>query len=337
MVINYQALSTTLRNKHHAVFILIGQEHYLLNDAALQIKNYYQQQGEWDSKILHINQSTDWQVVLAEANSYSLFAEQVLLDVRFDKKTIDAAGKKILKEYIVAINQRCLIILRAPQVSARDMQTLSTQNQVLLIQISPLPQEALLKWIHSQFQANAIRFDKEVPTLIHQHTQGNMLACAQAIERIQLVHNRDEILNVETVLEQLSDQCEFQLYELADACLAGKAEKAIHLLRQANQQRAEPTLILWLLTQEIRQLNLLLHLVNSGLGLSAACTQLKIWSSKVKLYQMALTRFSLSSLQKGLQRCGSIDEQIKTNAGNQIWQSLEQLSLFICTSIEFDI
>ncbi len=47
-----------------------------------------------------------------------------------------------------------------------------------------------------------------------------MLACAQAIEKLALVCEEDIQLSIEDVKAQLIDQCEFQLYELADACLS---------------------------------------------------------------------------------------------------------------------
>jgi DNA polymerase-3 subunit delta len=330
MIIYYQALSATLQKKNHAIYILSGQEHYLLQDAASQIKAHHRQQGEWDEKILPVQQANDWSLFLDEANSYSLFADQVLLDVRYDKKTMDATGKVALKQYAQDVNNRCIVILRAPLLSAKALSWLTTQDTVLLIQLFPLNTEALQQWIHTQLKARGLQYTAEVPSLIQQHTQGNMLACAQAIERLALVHSNDQVINASAALEQLSDQCDYQLYELADACLLGNATKAIHLLRQAYQQRTEPTLILWLLTQEIRQLSLLLHFATKAQEIPAACTSLKIWPSRIKLYQAAFKRFTKNQLYTALQQCRVLDERIKSNANTTVWNDIEQLSLFLC-------
>jgi len=327
MLIKYQALASNLKNKLHAVYVLIGQEHYLLNDAVYSIKKAWKQQGDSDDKTLHLNTSTDWAMLLEEANSYSLFSELVLLDARFDKKTIDSAGKGVLTQYIEHINTRCLIVLRAPNLQARQLQWLSNHQQVLIVQAAPLTAAALKSWIISQLQTRSIRHEPEVPALIHQYAEGNMLACAQVIERLALISSPQLTLSTSDVMDQLIDQCDYQLYELADACLAANSEKAIHLLRQACLNRTEPTLILWLFTQEIRLLIQLSHKLKQLVAFNTACSQLKIWPQRAKLYQMSLARMPLARLYQLLHRSKELDEKIKSSQNHHIWDLFEQLVL----------
>ncbi len=117
MLIKYQVLSSSLQKKLHACYVLIGNDPYLLNDAAIQIKQTFLKRGECSQTILDINQPTDWASLIAEANSYSLFSEYVFLDGRFEKKTIDTTGKALLQDYLANTNDRCLILLRAPQLT----------------------------------------------------------------------------------------------------------------------------------------------------------------------------------------------------------------------------
>ena len=73
--------------------------------------------------------------------------------------------------------------------------------------------------------------------LIYQYTQGNMLACAQVIDKIALSHPPNSQINIEQVQEQLSNQCEHSPFELIDACLLGQADKSIQILRQAANNK----------------------------------------------------------------------------------------------------
>ena len=330
MIIKYQALIPHLQRNIKAVYVLVGHDHYLRNDAALNIKKNWRQRGETDEKIVHINMPADWRLLLEEANSYSLFSELVLLDIRFDKKTIDSLGKDILNQYLQNINPRCLIILQASTVPAKQLQWLTSNEHVVLVQVDPLSNAALQSWIAMQLTSRSIHYAAQVPTLIHQYTQNNMLACSQVIEKLALIHDATSELTVEDVNEQLIDQCEFQLYELADACLAANAVRAIHLLRQAVSNSIEPTLILWLLTQEIRQLIQLSHLMKQGTSFSNACAELRIWSNRAKLYQSTLTRVSLTQLYQLLQDSKRLDERIKTSQSHQIWHAFETLALSLC-------
>lgn len=330
MLIKYHGLIPLLHKKMHAMYVLTGTDHYLLNDAAFNIKKTWRQRGETDEKILNLYTAADWAMLKEEANSYSLFAEQVLIDARFEKKSIDVASKGILVQYLNNINPHCLIILHANAVPAKSLQWLSNNEQVVLIQVTPLTGSALQQWIITQLQQRSIFFDPKVPALILQYTQGNLLACAQIIEKLSLINDKQNPLLLEDVETQLVDQCEYQLYELAEACLNANAEKALHLLRLSCSNRTEPTLILWLLTQEVRLLIQLRHAIKQKIAFATACNQYKIWPQRTKLYETTLARLPLTKLYQLLQDCKRLDEQIKTNQSQQIWNGFEQLALEFC-------
>ena len=329
MLIKCQALLGHLQRKMQALYVLQGADHFLLNDAALSIKKAWRLSGETDEKVLYINGEADWHTLIEEANSYSLFYEQVMLDVRFEKKTIDAMAKKTLNTYLNNINPQCLIILQAPAVPLKQMQWLSNHEQVTLVQASPLSGPALQQWITQQLKIRSISCVQEAPALIFQYTQGNMLAAAQLIEKLALLTDQSTTLTIEDIKTQLIDQCEYQLYELADACLTGNPEKALHLLQQACNNRTEPTLILWLLTQEIRNLIQLSHLVQQKIPFSTACDQQKIWPQRAHLYQKKLAHLPLPKLYQLLQKSNQLDQQIKTSQNLQTWNGLEHLALIL--------
>lgn len=331
MIIKHTTLVPHLLKNIKSIYVLIGPDHYLINDAAQNIKTTWRQRGETSERIIDINSPNDWNTFLAEANSYSLFEELTLLDVRFDKKAIDSVGKTVLVQYLQHINSRCLIILRAGTIPAKQLQWLADNESVVLVQIPPLTGIALQDWITTQLRNKAIRHAPQIPALIYQFSQNNLLACAQAIEKLTLIYDSETELTVDDVLAQLIDQCDFQLYELADACLNSDDMKVIHLLRQAYRNRVEPTLILWLLTQEIRQLIQLTHLLKQSMTLSNACNQLKIWPKRTKLYEMTLARLSLPSLYRLLHHSKQLDECIKTSQGHHIWHTLEKLALALCS------
>jgi DNA polymerase-3 subunit delta len=157
-----------------------------------------------------------------------------------------------------------------------------------------------------------------------------MLACAQVIEKIALSNTSNSRINSQQALEHLSDQCDNSLFELVDACLLGQADTAIHILRQSANNKTEATLVLWMLTQEVRILLQLSYLAHQKLDFKKACNQLKIWPQRTSLYQLSIKRLHGPVLEKLLHYCKSIDEQIKSNLNTQVWNSLEKLSLSLC-------
>lgn len=331
MLIKQQALSTYLE-KHPlpAIYILLGQDHFLLTEAANNIKQAWRKKdSEADETILHITGPSDWTLLNEKANSYSLFASNLLIDVRYEKQTLETAGKNFLDAYLKNINTSCLLLIRAPQLSMKQVQNFTNNNSVHVIQLFSLDASAMQHWIKEQLKQKGFSFATEIPSLIHQYTQGNMLACAQALEKISLVAD-DATLTEALVKEQLVNQCDYQLFELSEACLLKNSNRAIQHLRHANNSGTEPTLILWLLAQEIRLLIQLIELNEQSIPFATACSQLKIWSQRARLYQSALRSAKKEHLLRLLQFCKKTDERIKSSYNSQIWPSLEQIALSIC-------
>lgn len=322
----------SLIKKKYALYVLIGQEPWLLNDNAVQLKKMWRLHGETDEHVIDIHATGDWNGLIDDANSYSLFSEYCLLDARWDKKTIDAAGKAALTRYLSHPNPRTLILLRAPNLLKKQLDWLEKNDSVSIIQATTLAPPALSRWIKEQLSAYNVIYKSDIPHLIQQYTQGNMLACAQVIEKLAILHANESMIESSDVLIHLTDQCIYQTYELADACLAEQPAKAIHFLRQAAQDKREPSLILWLLTQEIRQLIQLSLLLQQSIPPSNACNKLKIWPKRAILYQKTACRLSIKALYRLLNHAQHLDMQIKSSQGARIWEGLEQLVLSIAGS-----
>lgn len=331
MQIKPAMLLSQMQKETPLLYVLVGQEQYLLKESVDSIKAILKKSTSCDEKTLFIHSEKDWPLVLQEANSYSLFSEIVLLQVVYDKKSIHGLGEKVLSEYVKKANPRCFIILLAPHVPAKQLQWLSNEEKVLLITSYPLDSESMKRWIVSQFKKNFFEIAPQVTDLIHQHTQGNMLACAQVIEKIALSYAPHRTIQAQEVLEHLSDQCTNSLFELADACLLGQADKAIHIIRQAANNKTEATVVLWTLTQEVRNLLQLSFGIQKKMDFNILCKKLKIWPQRIKLYQIAHKRLANPLLKPLLGVCLAIELQIKGGANTQVWNALEKLSVSLAT------
>lgn len=330
MQIKHPALAPHLQKHQPPLYVLIGQDNYLVEDAVTTIKTAIKATHECDEKTLSVQSADDWNTLIEEANSYSLFADAVLISVFFDKKTIDAAGKKILTSYLKAVNSKCFIIIRAPNVPAKQLLWLASENQVLVVISYPMNADTMKQWIAMQFKKNNMPIAPQVPDLIYQYTQGNMLACAQVIEKTLLSNPTATQISNTLALEHLSDQCEHGTFELVEACLMGQSDKAIQILRQAANNKTESTLVLWMLTQEVRLLGQLLYAVQQRTDFKTACSALKIWPQRISMYQITIKRMQYDVVQALLHYCQTIDERIKSSMNTQVWNALENLALSIC-------
>lgn len=336
MLIKHSALKGHLRQKTAPLYIIFGQDPYLSNDAASLIISAWKanKEEDIDKSVFDLNNANDWLTVEQEANSYSLFSKQTLLDLRLDKKTLDAPAKAFLNAYLANPNLDYLVILRAPNLPQKQLQAFLNHPALCVVQASPLNPQAMHQWITQELNERRMRFESSIPSLIQQYTEGNMLACAQLMDKLELVIDDNRQLTTATVQEQLINQCDFQLFELGEACIGNQPEKIIQLLRHAENTKAEPILVLWILTQEIRLLLQLSQLIAQGSGFNQAVNQLKIWPQRTRLYQQAVTKASQPLLLKLLSFCRRIDTGIKSNQAFPIWQSLEQTALSLCLAQE---
>lgn len=322
--------------KHYApIYFLLGQELLQTNIAANTLKTSWQKANDNDNDVqiqmLSASSESDWSNIRHEVNSYSLFSNKMIVDIHYEKKTLEAHAKSFFHTYLKAINHDCLIIFRCPNLPLKQITTLTNHESIHAIHCIKPSTQAILLWINQCLKVIVNDYDSSIPNLIYQYNEGNLLACAQVIKKLTLITEIEQPLTVEMVKEQLIDQCNYALFELGEACLLGNSLKVIQLLRQAHSNKTEATLILWCLSQEIRILLQLHGVAQNNQLFRTTANNLKIWANRVPLYQSVIHNYSSDLLTRLLQCCSHLDNLIKTNQSKQIWQFFEFIALSLCT------
>lgn len=344
MLIKNTTLDFQWLKKFPAVFLVAGQDPFQINQVATEIIGRWQQhshEGEVDKKIIYVTNPADWTSVLDEANSFSLFSSALLLDIRYEKKTWEAAAKKFLEHYLANPNTHSLLLIRAanlPMKQAMGLVELPHASHNLHLIWSNRPGgPAICQWIAKQLQKITAKFDKSLVELIYQYTEGNIEATAQALKKLAIIHDEAKPLTEAEVRSQLVHQATYQLYDLADSCYQGEFVKALQQLKQALYNKTDPILILWILTQEIRLLIQLTEAMKRpSSNINQVAAELKIWPKRLPLYQKALQRLSQTQLQSLLALCSKLDRLIKSSQSKQIWQFFESIALTLSTGKELN-
>ncbi|STX29030.1 DNA polymerase III, delta subunit [Legionella beliardensis] len=327
MLVKHNSLTVQLPKQLPAVFFLLGQELFQINQLLEAIKLAWRQhQRESETIIFSIESTTDWASLEQTVNSYSLFTEARLIDIRYDKKTLEPAGKLFFSNYLNDPNPDCLLLFKSSNLTVKQLQPFLNHSNAYIMQTMTPSSTLIKKWLQERLQPFGIT-DPHISTLIYQFNEGNLFACAQLLEKLKLINEPNTPLTLTDIKEHLHNQCNYSLFELAETCLSGDTLKVIQLLRQTLNNKTEPALILWLLTQEIRLLLQLSHLISQGQAFQAVANQLKIWSTKHNLYQNALKKYDHHSLSCLLKHCNKIDKQIKTTQSKQIWQHIELVAI----------
>lgn len=333
MLIKNSSIYFQSPSKLPAIYFLLGQEPLQLNNISQTIKSTWRQYAndEAEIQVIQVSSANDWAHVQHEATSYSLFSNRMLIDSYYDKKTLDAAGKNFFDNYLKQINPECLLLFQAPNLTLKSLQFLVSNPDVHVILSSQPSSATIQQWIQQRLTRITNEYDQQIPTLIHRYNEGNLLACAQILDKLNLIIEPGEALTLDVVKDQLVDQSSFPLFELGIACLLGDGVKALKLLQQAQGNKTEPSLILWLLTQEIRLLMQLIPFANQGQLFRDTANHLKIWSQRITIYQSAIKKYNEHLLIDLFHYCNQLDIQIKTSQNKHIWQSFELIALALCT------
>ena len=329
MFSNYQGLNSSLNKKIYPLYIVIGQDAFIQNDIYSKIKSHWQKQGSIETEVLEVD--NNWRNAFDLANNYGLFSELTLLDIRFNKKTANKDFKEAVNNYLDNFNPKSLVIIKAPQLTNKQLQFLDKNTNAQVILAKPLLAYELESWIRTEFKRLNIQTNNDVAGLIYQFSQNNMLAAQQTITKLSLINTPDKIFTSDEVLQFINDQSEYPVYDLTSACLQANAQQAVNILRKfAQSNQTSNIYILWLLSNEIRQVIQLKQMLNQSISMQAACKKLKIWPQKIKMYEKAMRRFDLEQLTALLTLSAKLDALIKSTSDANIWDKIEQLTLLIC-------
>lgn len=331
MLVSYQELATNIKKKIYPLYIIIGQDPYLQNASYQKIKSAFQNQGTVTTEVLEIDNNCDNAFDIA--NNYGLFSELTCLDVRFNQKSLNKNFKDSVSKYLKNFNPKSLVIIKAPLITNKQLLQLVNKHNLQIVNAKQLTATEIKRWIHQELQRLNIRTEQDVAQIIYQFSQNNMLAAQQTINRLSLINSSDKTFTSAEVMQFINDQSEYPVYELISACLLANSSQAISILRKFSvNNQTNNIYILWLLSNEIRQIIQLKQMLNQAISIQDACKKLKIWPQKIKMYQQACNRFNNKQLSELLQYCAQLDIMMKssTNSSKNIWNRLEQLTLLIC-------
>ncbi len=127
--------------------------------------------------------------------------------------------------------------------------------------------------------------------------------------------------------DMLERSTRFDIFQLADAALAGNSRRALNILDSLLLTGTEPILILWALARDLRLLTRCVHEHAKGIGLVCDFQFILCPGKKRKpLLQAAIQRHDSASCQKWLMQAALLDQIIKGAAPGNTRDALFSLT-----------
>ena len=326
-----EQLAAQLREGLRACYLLCGNEPLLLQESQDLIRQAATAQQFSEHYSISLDAHTDWDAIFSICQSMSLFASrQTLLLILPENGPTAPIGEQLVK-LAALLHEDIILLLRGPRLTKAQensawFKALGANGVYVTCQT---PEQAQLpRWVAKRAKAMQLELDEPANQLLCYCYEGNLLALAQALERLALLHP-DGKLTLPRVEQAVNDAAHFSPYHWLDALLAGKSKRAWHILQQLRQEDVEPVILLRTLQRELMQL-LTLQRQMATAPLRTLFDQHKVWQNRRSLVTQALQRLSAAQLQQAVRLLAQIELTLKQDYGQSVWPELESLSMLIC-------
>ncbi|MFM8443438.1 MAG: DNA polymerase III subunit delta [Methylococcus sp.] len=328
MKLGLEQLDRHLQGKLGRAYVLSGDEPLQLMEAADAIRAAAKAAGYVNHERFHGDTGFDWNDFRASCDSFSLFGEPRLLDLRLPGKP-EKAGSEALIHFAEQPPEDALLIVSLPKLTQSDQKVRwfqALERVGVVVQVWPLEGEKLLRWLDRRLNSRGLLADQSGLRLLAARVEGNLLAAAQEIEKLQILHGAGQ-LSDEQILKSVADSARYDVFDLADQVLRGQAGKACRVLAGLRAEGIAAPVVLWALTRELRLLNQMKIALEEGAALDAVFAKHRIWDNRKPVLQQALKRLSRDQLRQSLLLAGKADWIIKGQEPGDDWDALLTLCL----------
>ena len=334
MKIYHNQLTQTLTQGYKPVWLVFGDEPWQKNNSLATIKTHAQQQGFSEIIRFSSDNKFDWQQIIDEYQSLSLFANQRIIEVEFTTVKIGDNGNKILLALgeIIAQNialQDVIFIFHGPKLdgASANRKWFKTLTQLgCYLPLYDIEAKGLPKWLQNQAKNVNVNLAPELSLLLIELFEGNLPALEQELQKLSLLFGNQQI-SLSDAEQIVIKQAKFNPFQIIDALLEGNCKKCLTMLDQLQQEGTAAGQVIWVFHKEFNQLYAMLDKLAQGYQLNDLYKEYRIWDKRKPLYQHALTHISLKNIKRAMSRLAYIDLLSKTSSEFNVFILLADLCL----------
>jgi DNA polymerase-3 subunit delta len=319
-----EQLEKQLAQQLAPVYLISGEETLLAQECADTLRRACRQQGFGERRVLHVDASFDWQQLRGETSALSLFAERKLIELRMPGGKPGDKGAAALEHYCRHANPDTVLLILSEKPDARSKWYKAIDAAGVTVQVWPVDAAQLPRWIEQRLRARGLSASGDAVQLLAERVQGNLLAAAQEIEKLQL-YTDAKTIDVDTVAATVGDSARYNAFALADQMLAGQTAAGLRALAGLRGEAVEAPVVLWALTKELRVLYRCAELIEQGQSADRAMAAAAVWDRRKPLVKQALQRLRRAQIGALLQLARRVDAAVKGAAPDDPWQLLDQL------------
>jgi DNA polymerase-3 subunit delta len=303
------------------VYLLAGEE-LLVLEAADALRAQARKLGYSERQVLDVGAHFDWDELARAAAGMSLFATRRLLDLRLPTGRPGVEGAKAIVEFCSNPPPDVTLLITAVEWSSKHEGAWTKHVDAagcLVVFNAPRPNE-WEAWIGARLASRGLAATHDAAALLAERVEGNLLAAAQEIDKLAVLHGQGKIDAAE--MENLvADSARYDAFKLTDAALGGDGARALRIL---DGLRAEGDELIALMGWLVNQLQLALRLANAQ-DFGAQARAERLWPAREQLFRKALRRAPREHWMQCLARAAKIDRIAKGREAGDAWLEAQRL------------
>jgi len=303
------------------VYLLAGEE-LLVLEAADALRAQARKLGYSERQVLDVGAHFDWDELARAAAGMSLFATRRLLDLRLPTGRPGVEGAKAIVEFCSNPPPDVTLLITAVEWSSKHEGAWTKHVDAagcLVVFNAPRPNE-WEAWIGARLASRGLDATHDAAALLAERVEGNLLAAAQEIDKLAVLHGQGKIDAAE--MENLvADSARYDAFKLTDAALGGDGARALRIL---DGLRAEGDELIALMGWLVNQLQLALRLANAQ-DFGAQARAERLWPAREQLFRKALRRAPREHWMQCLARAAKIDRIAKGREAGDAWLEAQRL------------
>lgn len=311
---------------------IAGDEPLLVQESCDAVRAAAIKHGFSERKVFYPEKKEQWQEAIAEANALSLFSDKCFIDIRTNVSKLDHAT---LLEYLERPSPDSIILICTDKVenSSQKTQWFKAMEQACtFVPVMPLDNSRFPQWLAERARRKQVSLSAEGIKLLAEHTEGNLLAAVQELDKLALQFGTATI-GAEQVEASVGDSAHYEVFSINDALLGGDIVTALKILGSLKLEGNNPLAILGALSRELRQLAMAAEDIGNGMNPATAMRQVGVWDKRQSLFARALLRLSYQHTRHMICQMAAIDQTVKGMGKQDPWDLLQSLCLFICKPV----
>jgi len=249
-------LKLAVQRSHLApAYLVSSDEDLLVAEACDAIREAARSVGFVEREVHFPEPSGDWMNILASLSSMSLFGDRRIVELRFSGR-VGKEGGAALQKMLKSAGAETLLLAITPRLDSATQNTAwvkAIESKGVWLPIREIGPRQLESWLAHRLHAAGLEPTNDALALLCSRVEGNLLAAKQEIEKLKLLVPSGQ-LDATAVLEAVASSVRYDVFTLGEAVVLGDISRVLRILAGLRDEGIEPTLVLWSITRELRNL-----------------------------------------------------------------------------------